>query len=90
MVPLDDILDFIGRKVNEDSFSPPIPFQQFRQLFEICTKNNYFEWSDDINKQIHGVVKGSPLSPVLANLYMEYCESEIHTSLFEHSTFTVA
>ena len=77
MVPLDDVLDFIGRKVNEGSFSPPIPFQQFRQLIEICTKNNYFEWSDDIYKQIHGVAMGSPLSPVLANLYMEYFESEI-------------
>ena len=38
MVPLNDVLDFVGRKVNEGSFSPPIPFQQFRQLFEICTK----------------------------------------------------
>ena len=40
-------------------------------------KNNYFEWSDDICKQIHGVAVGSPLSPVLASLYMEYFEPEI-------------
>ena len=42
-----------------------------------CTKNNSFELSGDICKQIHGVSMESPLSPVLANLYMEYSESEI-------------
>ena len=70
MVPLDDVLVFIGRKVNEDSSSTPIPFQIFPKLIEICTRNKYFEWSDNIHKQIHGVAVGCPLSPVLANLYM--------------------
>ena len=27
MMPLDDVLDFIGRKVNDGSFSPPVAFQ---------------------------------------------------------------
>ena len=77
MVPLNEVLDFIGRKVNKGSFSPPIPFQHFRKLIEFCTKNSYFEWSDDICKQIHGVATGTPLSPVPANLYVEYFEAEV-------------
>ena len=66
-IPLDNILNF-----SEISFSPPIPLQHFCKLIEICTKNKHFKWSDNMYKQIHCVFIGTPLSPVLANLYMEY------------------
>ena len=45
LVPVDDVLDFMGSKVNEGSFSPTTPIQKFRKMIKKCAKNNYFEWS---------------------------------------------
>ena len=75
-VPLSDVLDFLERKANAGLFTPSIPFNHFRRLIEICANNCFLEWDGDIYRQTFGVAIGSPLSPVLANLYMEYFETE--------------
>ena len=82
-VPLNDVLDFLERKTNAGLFTPPIPFNQFRRLIEICANNCFLEWDGDIYRQTFGVAMGSPLSPVLANLYMEYFETQILSNVAE-------
>ena len=44
-------------------------------LLEFCLKNTYFLFQDRYYKYIEGIGMGSPISPLVANLYME--ESEI-------------
>ena len=39
-----------------------------------CVETNYFGMGSNIYRQKEGLAMGSPLSPVLANIYMEYFE----------------
>ena len=43
-------------------------------LLEFCLKNTYFSFQDQFFEQVKGVSMGSPISPTVANLYMEYLE----------------
>ena len=41
-------------------------------LLEFCLKNTYFSLQDQFFEQVESVAMGSPASPIVANLYMEY------------------
>ena len=43
---------------------------------EFCLKNTYFSFQDQFFEQVEGVAMGSPVSPIVANLYMEYLEQK--------------
>ena len=40
----------------------------------MCLKSTYFQYQDSYYEQIEGAAMGSPLSPIVANIYMEYFE----------------
>ena len=44
-------------------------------LLEFCLKNTYF-FQDQFYEQVEGAAMGSPVSPIVANLYMEYLEQK--------------
>ena len=46
------------------------------QLVEICLTSTFFSFEGEFFEQTCGAVMGSPLSPVVANLFMEYFESK--------------
>ena len=43
-------------------------------LLEFCLKNTYFSFQGQFYEQVEGAAMGSPVSPIVANLYMEYLE----------------
>ena len=43
-------------------------------LLKLVLENCVFMFQDKFFKQLHGAVMGSPCSPVVANIYMEYFE----------------
>ena len=45
-------------------------------LLEFCLKNTYFSFQDQFYEQIEGAAMGSSVSPIVANLYMEYLEQK--------------
>ena len=45
-------------------------------LLEFCLKNNYFSFQGQFYEQVEGAAMGSPVSPIVANLYMEYLEQK--------------
>ena len=45
-------------------------------LLEFCLKNPYFSFQDQFYEQVEGAAMGSPVSPIVANLYMEYLEQK--------------
>ena len=45
-------------------------------LLEFCLKNIYVSFQDHFYEQVEGAAMGSPVSPIVANLYMEYLEHE--------------
>ena len=45
-------------------------------LLEFCLKNTYFLFQDQFYEQVEGAAMHSPVSPIVANLYMEYLEQK--------------
>ena len=45
-------------------------------LLEFCQKSTYFSFQGQFFEQVEGVAMGSPVSPILADLYMEYLEQK--------------
>ena len=45
-------------------------------LLELVLNNCVFTFQDKFYKQLHGAAMGSPCSPVVANIYMEYFEGK--------------
>ena len=52
-----------------------IPTEKFVKLLEFTITNCIFCFNKKFYKQLHGAAIGSPVSPVIANIYMEYFES---------------
>ena len=48
---------------------------ELKKLFEFATSGKYFLFQGTFYDQIDGVAMGSPLGPVLANLFMGYYET---------------
>ena len=46
-------------------------------LLEFCLKNTYFSFQGQFFEQVEGAAMGSHVSPIVANLYMEYLEQKI-------------
>ena len=53
-----------------------LPMEDITLLLEFCLKNTYFSFQSEFCEQVKGVAMGSPVSPVVANLYMEYFEQK--------------
>ena len=46
-------------------------------LLEFCLKNTYFSFQDQFYEQVEGAAMASPVSPIVANFYMEYLEQKL-------------
>ena len=50
-------------------------------LLEFCLNSTYFTFQEKFYEQVEGAAMGSPISPIVANLYMEDFEMRaINTS----------
>ena len=45
-------------------------------LLVFCLKNTYFSFQDQFYEQVEGAAMGFQVSPIVANLYMEYLEQK--------------
>ena len=73
-VPIDFVMDNLKRVANSNLFQPPIPIDQFCELVRLCVDATIFTFEGEVYKQRFGVAMGSPLSPILANLCLEFIE----------------
>ena len=70
-VPLDFTIDLILKKIyDERLIDTKITRQQMKKLLLICTKEMHFSFNGRMYRQIDGVAMGSPLGPVIANIFM--------------------
>ena len=83
-VPLEETinicLDVLYR--NDEVDTPWISETAFRELMLLVTTGVEFSFSDIMYRQVDGVAMGSPLGPVLANVFVGYCESLIAEQLW--------
>ena len=94
-VPTDRIIGFLrdqsdgwgsnpptqAKPVNPPLYNFGMDSEFFCDLVELCLSYNQFQVGDGFFRQIHGLFMGSPISPPLAQMYMEYFESELYEKL---------
>ena len=79
-VPVDEALQVIALQLHEDptlAERTTIPAEDLCSLIQLCLEVTYFQFGDQFYRQVQGAAMGSPLSPVVANLYMEAFEQQV-------------
>ena len=78
-VPVAPSIQIVKQKLQQD---PTLPqrtnmfIQQITTLLEFCLTNTYFLFQGKYYEQVQGAAMGSPISPLIANLFMEEFEVE--------------
>ena len=84
-VPLEHTIDItIKRIYAKHEITTVFTRPEMKKLLTICTKNVHFSFNNNIYIQIDGVAMGSPLGPVLANIFMVELESVLFPKLNDH------
>ena len=82
-IPLDESIsicaDFLYRGPSIASL--PFPEAVFIELMGIATKSVAFSFNETMFRQIEGVSMGSPLGPILANIFVEFYERRLFDKL---------
>ena len=81
-VPLEETIEIILKRIyiNKD-ITTDIPKQEMKELLIYGTKNVHFTFNNETYIQVDGVAMGSPLGPVLANLFMVELETSVIPNL---------
>ena len=73
-IPIEEAIDVTKKKLTTDSSwkeKTSLKKEDILQLLELCLTTTYFTYNQEIYKQKQGTAMGSPVSPVIANLFME-------------------
>ena len=76
-VPVKESIVIIGDILsNDDTLSErtDLSVKQVLGLLEYCLTTTYFQYACEYYEQVEGAAMGSPLSPLVANLFMEHFE----------------
>ena len=81
-VPLEVTIDIILSKVYDKKLiHTKIKRKDMKTLLLLCTKNVPFMFNDEMYMQVGGVAMGSPLGPLLANVFMRELEDSLVSGL---------
>ena len=76
-IPIDTTINIIKKQLEEDrdlKSRTNMTIKHICCLLEFCLKNTYFKFTGEFYAQQEEVAMGSPISPVVANLFMEDLE----------------
>jgi predicted GIY-YIG superfamily endonuclease len=76
-VPVDESVEIILEKLKLDTSlhdRTNLKPESIVELLDMCLKNTYFSYKYEFYVQKHGAAMGPPVSPIVANLYMEFFE----------------
>ena len=76
-VPVAPSIQIVKQKLQHDPTLPQrtsMSKQQITTLLEFCLTNTYFLFQSKYYEQVQGAAMGSPISPLIANLFMEEFE----------------
>ena len=87
-VPVDPFMQIVQQKLLQDPTLPQrsnMSIQQVVMLLEFCFKNTNFLFQGKYYKLVQGAAMGTPISPLIANLFMEEFEvKDLSTALTPH------
>ena len=84
-VPLEHIINITIKKIYEKhEITIVFTKSETKKLLTICTKNVHFSFNNGIYIQIDGVGMGSPLGPVIPNIFMAELERVLVRKLNNH------
>ena len=86
-VPLQDAMEAVRRALDDNQdIALPVPKADFIRLVRLCVEFGALEFEGNEYKQIDGLAMGSPLSPVLACIFMETLETDHFLNIVGQST----
>ena len=93
-MPLQETIDITINLIFNPNPNLSIIKEELKKLFLFATSQTHFIFSSKFHNQIEGVVMGSPLAPVFANIFMGFYESSfiflnIYTPLQHALTRTI-
>ena len=77
-VPIEPALKIIEKLLKEDhslQSRTTMSIQHIMDLLGLCLMSTYFTFRGNFYEQVEGAAMGSPISPIVANLYMEEFET---------------
>ena len=80
-VPIQPAIDVIKKRLEEDEElqkRTSMSVQHIISLLEFCLRSTYFTFQDRLYEQQEGAAMGSPISPIVANLFMGDFEKKSH------------
>ena len=73
-VPIETAINIIQRRLELDQelhSRTTMKVEHITSLLEFCLKTTYFQFQGSFYEQVSGAAMGSPISPIVANLFME-------------------
>lgn len=87
-IPLDETITIIlNHLYNDQKPLPSIPKDDMKTLLEFATKSSHFLFDGKIYDQIDGVSMGSPLAPLVAEIFLQDFEKKHLPSFNEKGIF---
>ncbi len=83
-VPLTETLKLVADELyDSDLESPPIERKIFEELLRKATRKVQFSFDGCMYEQVDGVAMGSPLGPILANIFVGFHERRLFQNINE-------
>ena len=79
---LEQALNIIKDLLEEDeklSDRTVLSVQNIIEFLGFCLHNTYFSFQNKFYEEVEGVAMGSPVGPIIANLYMEHLRVRLYS-----------
>ena len=86
-IPLEKCLQFIYETLGDTGLNCGLERDDLIALVRLCVQNVQFRFDGMFYRQVDGVAMGSPLGPVLADIFMGYIEIQTAFAIKSNSIF---